>query len=68
MPGPGKRQLVELRDTAEHLSLHHPLTDLPNRRVLRYELEKRLAATNKAGRACPAAVGSGRPTGLALST
>ena len=39
----GKRQVIKLRDAAEYLAMHDPLTELPNRRVLRYELEKRLA-------------------------
>jgi diguanylate cyclase (GGDEF)-like protein len=43
----GKRQLIALRDVAEHLSLHDPLTELPNRRVLRYELDKRLASRDQ---------------------
>jgi diguanylate cyclase (GGDEF)-like protein len=46
----GKRQLVALRDRAEHESLHDSLTGLPNRRALTELLESRVGGARASDR------------------
>jgi diguanylate cyclase (GGDEF)-like protein len=46
----GKRKLVDLRDHAEHESLHDALTGLPNRRALTELLEERVGGARASDR------------------
>lgn len=46
-----RRQLLEANDDAEHVSLHDPLTDLPNRRALRRSVDQALSTVTDSGKA-----------------